>query len=188
MTKTLAFFDRLIVFVLGLALLLAGLLPAALYWDIPYVSDFLGQLDRSALTRLSAASWYNTVLITTAIIGFILGLWILLANIRSRAFSNRAIAPADPAHGDTVINVQRLSEAACDALVKRNDAITKAESRVAMEGQRPTVTFTVTADPAYSFNEVITILENADEDFRMANDTMDIDTVWKFQLDRIAVS
>lgn len=186
MTKTLAFFDRLLVFLLGLALLLAGLVPAALYWDIPYVSEFLGRLDRPALTEIPTESWYNPALLTTAIIAFILGLWILLANIRSRAFSNRAITPADPAHGDTIINVQRLSEAACDALVKRNDAITRADSKVAMEGQRPTATFTVTADPAYSFNEVIVILENANEDFRMANDTMDIDTVWKLQLDRIA--
>ena len=28
-------------------------------------------------------------------------------------------------------------------------------------------------------------LEAADEDFRLANHTMDIDTVWKLQLDRV---
>lgn len=185
MTKTLAFFDRLLVFLLGLVLLLAGLVPAALYWNIPYVSDFVGQFNRRGLLEVASLPWYNTALLITAIIAFILGLWILLANIRSRAFSNRAIAPADPAHGETVINVQRLSDAACDALVKRNDAIAKADAKVAMVGQRPTATFTVTANPAYSFNDVIVILENANDDFRLANDTMEIDTVWQLHLDRI---
>ena len=40
MTRTLAFFDRLIIFLLGLLLLAGGLIPAALYWDcLLYTSD-----------------------------------------------------------------------------------------------------------------------------------------------------
>ena len=41
MSKTLSFFDRLIVFLTGLVLLLAGLVPMAYYWDIPYVLSLI---------------------------------------------------------------------------------------------------------------------------------------------------
>lgn len=185
MTKGLAFFDRLITFLIGLVLLLAGLLPAALYWDIPYVSDWLNQFDRSAIATVRDQSWYNTALIVTALLLFLLGLWFILANVRSRAFSNREITPADPAHGETIINVQRLSEAAC-ATLSSEQAIAKADCRVAMVGQRPTATFTVTAQPEYQLEEAVQAIERANEDFRIANHTMEIDTVWKLHLDRVA--
>ena len=185
MTKTLAFFDRLLVFVVGLLLLLAGLVPAALRWDIPYASDVVKRLDRPYLGQIPSESWYQTALIATAIASLLLGLWFILANIRTRAFSNRDILAADPVHGETVINVQRVAEAACEALALA-DAITKAECKVAMVGQRPTATFTVTADPAYNLDDAIDAIEDANADFRLANDTMEIDSVWKLQLDRIA--
>ena len=41
MSKTLSFFDRLVVFLTGLLLLAAGLVPVAYYWEIPYVSEYL---------------------------------------------------------------------------------------------------------------------------------------------------
>lgn len=185
MTKGLAFFDRLITFLIGLTLLLAGLVPAALYWDIPYVSDWLDQVDRPAIATATDQSWYNTALIITALLLFLLGLWFILANVRSRAFSNREITPADPAHGETIVNVQRLSEAAC-ATLSSEQAIAKADCRVAMVGQRPTATFTVTAEPEYHLEEAIAAIERANEDFRVANHTMEIDIVWKLHLDRVA--
>ena len=185
MTKTLAFFDRLLVFLVGLALFLAGLVPVALRWNIPYASHVVRKIDRAALGQLPAESWYQAALITTAVLALLLGVWFILANIRSRAFSNREIMAADPVHGDTIINVQRVAEAACEALTLA-DAITKADCKVAMVGQRPTATFTVTADPAYNLDEAIEAIEDANADFRLANDTMEIDAVWKLQLDRIA--
>ena len=91
MTKTLAFFDRLLVFVVGLLLLLAGLVPAALRWDIPYASDVVKRLDRPYLGQIPSESWYQTALIAAAIASLLLGLWFILANIRTRAFSNLSL-------------------------------------------------------------------------------------------------
>ncbi|MDK8879404.1 hypothetical protein [Corynebacterium sp. MSK008] len=184
MTKTLSFFNRLAVFLLGLLLILAGLFPIAEYWQIPYLVDAADFLDRTRLIDLAYQDYYITALIIGAIVAAILGLWILLANIRSRAFSNRGILPADPEHGETVINVQRVSEAACSSLEHANE-IRRASSKVAMVGQRPTATFTVFANPEYPLEDAIRVIEAADQDFRMANHTMEIDTVWKLHLDRI---
>ena len=184
MTKTLGFFDRLIICLLGLLLIAAGLIPIAEYWDIPYLSDAAEYVNRSRLTGLSDQSAYITALIISDIIAAVLGLWVLLANIRSRAFSNRSIVPADPEHGETVVNVQRVAEAACTTL-EHTDEIRRATSKVAMVRKRPTATFTVVANPDYPLEEAVRVLEAADEDFRLANHTMDIDTVWKLQLDRV---
>lgn len=184
MTKTLSFFNRLAVFLLGVLLILAGLFPIAEYWQIPYLVDAADFLDRTRLIDLGNQDHYVAALIIGTVVAAILGLWILLANIRSRAFSNRGILPADPEHGETTINVQRVSEAACTSLEHANE-IRRASCRVAMVGQRPTATFTVVANPEYPLDEAVRIIEAADQDFRMANHTMEIDTVWKLQLDRI---
>lgn len=185
MTKTLSFFNRLVTLLLGLLLIFAALFPIAEFWEIPYLSDFIRTVDRSRLADLPYEDWYIKALIAATIIIAVLGLWILLANLRSRAFSNGNIVPADASHGDTVINVQRVSEAACNA-IQRLDEVQRADSRVAMVGQRPTVTFAVTANPNYPFEEIIRAIEAADDDFRLASHTMDIDTVWKLQFDRIS--
>ena len=185
MTKTLSFFNRLAVFLLGLLLILAGLFPIAEYWQIPYLVDAADFVDRTRLIDLGYQDHYITALIIGAILAAILGLWILLANIRSRAFSNRGILPADPEHGETIINVQRVSEAACTSLEHANE-IRRASCKVAMVGKRPTATFTVFANPEYPLEDAIRVIEAADQDFRMANHTMEIDTVWKLHLDRIA--
>jgi len=185
MTKTLSFFNRLAVFLLGLLLILAGLFPIAEYWQIPYLVEAADFVDRTRLIDLGYQDHYITALIIGAIVAAILGLWILLANIRSRAFSNRGILPADPEHGETIINVQRVAEAACTSLERANE-IRRASCKVAMVGKRPTATFTVFANPEYPFDDAVRVIEAADQDFRMANHTMEIDTVWKLHLDRIA--
>lgn len=185
MTKMLSFFNRLAVFLLGLLLILAGLFPIAEYWQIPYLVEAADFVDRTRLIDLGYQDHYITALIIGAIVAAILGLWILLANIRSRAFSNRGILPADPEHGETIINVQRVAEAACTSLEHANE-IRRASCKVAMVGKRPTATFTVFANPEYPFDDAVRVIEAADQDFRMANHTMEIDTVWKLHLDRIA--
>ena len=185
MTKTLSFFNRLAVFLLGLLLILVGLFPIAEYWQIPYLVEAADFVDRTRLIDLGYQDYYITALIIGAIVAAILGLWILLANIRSRAFSNRGILPADPEHGETIINVQRVSEAACTSLEHANE-IRRASCKVAMVGKRPTATFTVFANPEYPFDDAVRVIEAADQDFRMANHTMEIDTVWKLQLDRVS--
>ena len=62
MTRTLAFFDRLIIFLLGLLLLLGGLIPAALYWNIPYVSDFVRDINRSMIADVPGMNWYLSLI------------------------------------------------------------------------------------------------------------------------------
>lgn len=187
MTRTLAFFDRLIIFLLGLALLLGGLIPAALYWEIPYVSDVVRDVNRSMIADVPGMNWYTTALFIALAASIILGLWLILPNIRSRGFNNRAIAPAHPDMGDTRINVARLAEAACTH-AESTELVTKASQSVAYVGERPTATFTITANPEFDFETIVAYVEQIDADFRDAVDTMDIDTVFKLHLDKVTAA
>ncbi|WP_291313234.1 hypothetical protein [Corynebacterium sp. UBA2622] len=184
MTFALSALDRIVVLLTGLLLIAAGVIPVALYWRVPWLSEALLSYDRGQLASVPGQNWYATALIAALAALIILGLWFILANIRNRAFSNRGITPRDADHGETVLNVQRIAEAACTQL-EASPMVDKAASTVAMVGRRPTATFTVTADPGHSFADVARLLEQADEDFALACPGVDIDTVYKLQLDRI---
>lgn len=185
MTKTLAFFDRLLVFILGAAFLCLGFIPLTYFWDIPYVSEWTQQVDPVVISNLPYRSWYNTALIVGTVVLVVLGLWAVIANIRSRGFSTRAITAADAEHGTTEINVKRVAEAACHHLAT-NPMINSADAKVAMVETRPTVEFVAVANPAFSLDDVAAVLEAADKDFRMANHTMNVDTLWKLHYDQVA--
>lgn len=184
MTRRLAFIDRLIIFLLGLVLLAGGLVPAALYWDIPYVSEFVRGINRSLLTDVPGMNWYTGALIGTLIGAFILGLWLIMPNIRNRGFSNRFIGTARPDLGDTRINVARVAQAACNH-AESSEIVNQAKQTVAYVRDRPTATFTVTANPDYDLETIVAFVEAIDADFRDAVDTMDIDTVFKLHLDKV---
>lgn len=185
MTRTLAFFDRLIIFLLGLLLLVGGLIPAALYWDIPYVSEYVRGINRSLLTDVPGMNWYTGALVGTLIGALILGLWIIMPNIRNRSFNSRFIEPEQPELGETRINVARIAQAAC-AHAEQTEIVNSAKPSVAIVGDRPTATFTVTANPDFPLETVVVYVEQMDADFRDAVDTMDIDTVFKLHLDKVA--
>lgn len=184
MTRTLSIVDRVLVVLVGALLVAAGLAPVFLRWDVPYASPFVTALDRSRLASLADAPWLPYALVAGCALALIAGLWIVLANLRSRTFSNRAVTPADPDHGETVINVQRLAQAACDHL-ESTEGVSHVEQSVAMVGTRPTATFIVTTFPEVSLADATRLVESADRDFTAACGAMDIDTVFKLHLDRI---
>ena len=184
MTKVLAFFDRLIIFLLGLVLVAGGLVPVGLYWEIPYLSPFVRTLNRSALMDVPGMDWYGIALIGALVVSLVLALLLILPNIRSRSFSNRTLMPAQPELGNTRINVARVAQAACNH-AEDTSFVSKATQTVAYVGQRPTVTFTINANPNVELDTIISFAEQMDTDFRDAVDTMDIDTVFKLHLDKV---
>ncbi|WP_342318997.1 hypothetical protein [Corynebacterium mayonis] len=185
MTRALAVFDRFIVFIFGLLLLAGGLIPAAYYWEIPYVSHFLDtQIDRGKLVNVQSYSWFDTALIVTTALLALLGLWFLLANIQNRSFSNSPLSRDDGDGGTTTLNIRRIAEAACEQL-ELSPLISAAKPAVQMLGKRPTATFTVSAPPGAPLKEVTRLLELSDEDIAQACEGVDFDTVYKLQFNRV---
>lgn len=184
MTGKLAALNRIVAFLAGAVLIAAGLAPAALYWDIPVVSGAVARVDRARLADLPDQPWFFPAAVAALVLLLALGLWLILANIRSRAFDNRAAELAGPRAGSTVVNVKRVGDAACAALAS-HPLITRAACRVAYVGARPTATFTVVPDPALPLAEVAGLVEAADAQFADALEGVDLHTVYKVEIDRI---
>lgn len=184
MTKTLAAVDRVLVFLLGFLLTVAGLIPALLYFDVPYISSYVDKVDRSVLSTLADARWFPYVLVAGFVLTLLAGLWIVLANVRSRALSYFSITPARTDHGETDLNVQRIAQAACDYL-SAAPGVGRADHSVAMVGRRPTATFTVTMNPDVSLVDATHLIESAGKDFAAACGAMDIDTVYKLHFESV---
>ncbi|AWB83360.1 hypothetical protein [Corynebacterium liangguodongii] len=189
MTRTLSLIDRAIVFVLGLVIALAGLVPATLYWDIPRVSAHVraaaSRIDLGQLAGAQAHPAFGAALAVGGVLALIAGAWLLVANLRAHTVTHRGIIPADRAHGETTLGIARIAQAACEHM-SLSPAVEQARSTVTMVRPRPTVTFTVTANPEYDLADAIAAVERADRDFTTACGQMGIDTVYKLHLERIS--
>ncbi|WKD56840.1 hypothetical protein CAPI_01330 [Corynebacterium capitovis DSM 44611] len=187
MTRRLSIIDRILVALLGLLLLLAGLVPVFYRFDFPYnpgISEALRGADRAQLADVSARPWFPYALTAASLLFAVAGTWVIVANIRSRAFSMRSVGQGETGPEEIQVNVQRVADAAC-AHLQLSPAVVKVAKTTAWERSRPTTTFTVTADPDVGLGEIVALLEDADRDFRAACAGLDIDAVYKLHFDRL---
>ncbi|SER68820.1 hypothetical protein [Corynebacterium cystitidis] len=183
MTTRLAVIDRITVFITGVLVLLLGLVPAGLYFNIPVVTDTLREIDRSKIGDIPLAGWYIWGLVALAIILVIIGGSMLVTNLRSRHFSKQEVTrPTDS--GTTTVHVSKLAQT-MGAYLAQYEAIDKVGTNVAMVGDRPTITFILTADPSAELGPLVALVESVEQDFRDAVDDMDMDTVYRLQLSRV---
>lgn len=182
MTRKLSFFDRLAVFLAGLILVFIGLIPVGLYFDIPVVSEWMRSLDRAGVATVQDWSWYPWALGGIAALLIILGLPMIVANLRGRGFSRSTFE--DPEIGKTTVHLGRMASAIGDYL-KQSEPVTGVDSSVAMVKKRATISFTVHADPHADLRTLVHLIESIEEDFRDAIEDLDMDTVYKIHLDKV---
>ncbi|MHA2788039.1 hypothetical protein ACXZ66_02675 [Corynebacterium sp. S7] len=182
MTHTLSFFDRLVTLIAGAILVAAGLVPIGLYFDIPYLSPWLHSINFGVLTSLHESSWYPWALGIIAFVLVVIGLSMLGTNLRGRGFSRSDVRDDDS--GKTTVHLARMASAMGDYM-KESEPVTGVDTSVAMVKKRPTITFTVAADPHADLRTLVTLIENVEADFRDAVEDLDIDTVYKLHLNRV---
>ena len=112
-----------------------------------------------------------------------LGLWLIAANLRRRGF-NRVRSSATDKTGSVDLAVARLAGAVDDS-IEQFPGVTDVSHRVAMDRSRPTVTWTVTADPNVDVSRLRAELENSETDFRSAVRDMDLDTVYRLHVNAV---
>ncbi|STC69610.1 hypothetical protein [Corynebacterium pilosum] len=183
MKTSLAVIDRLTIFLVGVLLLVAGLVPAGLFFDIPYVSDWLRGIDRSVLTDTADSGWYIWALIALAALLIIGGVSMMVNNLRGRGFSKREVTGEDDP-GTTTIHLAKFAQAIGNYLCQ-NEAINKVDTSVATIGKRPTITFTLDTDPSADLQAIVDLIDGMEVDLRDAVEDMDIDTVYKLHLSRV---
>ncbi|WP_295629602.1 hypothetical protein [uncultured Corynebacterium sp.] len=84
MRKSTALLDRLVAAILGLILLAGGALGLAAVLDVAPMSEWTDGLRPSTLTDAVAADWFTWVLAAAVVLGFVLSIGLLAANVDRR--------------------------------------------------------------------------------------------------------
>ena len=108
MSKGLAAFDRIILFLLGLVLLASGLLPILMHFNVDFANEAARWVDHDTWGNLAQQPWFFSLLIGLTIVSALLGLWFIIANSRPRHF-NRVDSPASNEDGDIRMQMSNLS-------------------------------------------------------------------------------
>lgn len=84
MKRATVLIDRVLVVLLGLAMLAAGALGSAWHFDVPFALDVWARFDRREFLALPAQGWWGVALAGTAVIAAILAIGLLIGNLTPR--------------------------------------------------------------------------------------------------------
>lgn len=180
MSRGLAALDRIVLFVLGLVLLAAGVGIILVFAGVPEATQVAEQIDLTQVPDVTASPWWDVALGITAVLGVILGLWFMLANLGRRGF-NKVRSSSTDESGTIDLAVPKIASAIGRSLENHDDVV-RVNQRVAMDRSRPTVAWTITADPGIDVVHLRRQIEQSERDFREAVGDMDLDTLYKLHL------
>ncbi|PFG27247.1 Uncharacterised protein [Corynebacterium renale] len=174
MSKQLAGWDRFLLILLGLIALAGGVYGALVYFQVPQVMDFNAQFDARHLTDFAATGWMDVALGVVTLLCVILGLAYLISNLRARRFNKRP-SSASNEDGSIDIAVARIA-AAVSTQLSEFPRVNDTRHKVAMDRHRPTMQWTIKADPTIDIKALRSHLQSVEQDVRAAIGDMDIDT------------
>lgn len=180
MSRGLAFLDRLIVFLFGVVFLAAGLWALARALDPELIRAWPELIDAHVIDSAANWQWTPVILAAATVILTLLGLWLLLVNLRRHTF-NKVSSPLSSELGEITLSVGRLAGAVGDG-IKTWTHVSDVSHSVAVDRGRPTVTWTITADPSVDLPTLVSELEDNESDVRDALDDVDIDSVYLINL------
>ena len=183
MSKGLAAFDRIILFLLGLVLLASGLLPILMHFNVDFANEAARWVDHDTWGNLAQQPWFFSLLIGLTIVSALLGLWFIIANSRPRHF-NRVDSPASNEDGDIRMQMSNLSGGIASSM-EEIPGVISVDKKVSYDRARPTAEFTVTASPETNVESLRQHIDRAEADFRDAFENLDIDTVYRLHFERL---
>ncbi|MBC3186056.1 alkaline shock response membrane anchor protein AmaP [Corynebacterium sp. zg-331] len=184
MSRALSAVDRIILVFFGLLGLLGGAWGIASWLRVEQVSRVNRRIDASVFSTVQDSPWFTAALWITMILGVILGLWWIAANLRRRGF-NRLRSEASTAHGSIDISLVRVASAVGEDL-SEVPGVTRVRHRVAMERSRPTITWMIRGEAITDLLELREAIERNEEDLRAALPGIDVDSVYKINLAPVA--
>lgn len=181
MSRGLAAVDRFVVFLIGALGIAAGAWFLALHFGCPPAQDLNKRIDASAIGRVPENNWYLYLLMGILIISALIGLWLIIANARPRGFS-RVKSSASDREGTIGLNVSKIAEAVSRTVEQRVSRVESVNEKVAFDRNRPTVRWTINAHPSVRLEELKTVLEESEKDFRAAIRDIDVDTTYRLHV------
>lgn len=158
MRRTLQVVDRLVVGVVGLVLVAGGVL-ALLWWQrVPLIVDAVSEIDNSRIYSAPEQSWWAWSLLIATVALAVIGLWLLLGNVRPNRLRT-VLVGTEPGvvGGIRGVSVPDVGKAAAKSL-ERHRQIRSTQTRAYTDGVTPILEVTVTAEPTADGRDLIDLL------------------------------
>ena len=183
MSKKLAGVDRFILAILGLVLISLGVWPILIHFDVEFATYLAKWVDHDTWASLPEQSWWVYVLAGATVVLALLGLWLIIANLRHRRF-NTVHSDASDEGGAIKTSMTAIAGAVADTL-SNVDGVEKVSRLVAYDRARPTLQYEIMADPDTPLMRIKDAIEVNDRDFRAAFPDVDLDTTYKVHFTKV---
>lgn len=166
MSHLLSAVDRILVLLLGVALVATG--AWALLWllDVDEAHSIARYYDSSVLENFLDSQWYPVALVAVAAAAALAGISLVSANLRRRKF-DRLTASELPVGDSISVSVARVARSVGDSLAEKPD-VDSASTSTTMDRGRRVVQWVVTAQPDIDLAGLVSDIQTADEDFHAA--------------------
>ncbi|KQB84334.1 hypothetical protein [Corynebacterium oculi] len=180
MSRALSAIDRTLLILLGLLSLAGGLWGIAAWLEFEPTQQWIERIDASVLADAQESPWFLVALWATMILGIILGLWWIAANLRRRGF-NRQRSQASSTQGSIDISLTRMASAVGEAL-EEVPGVTRVRHKATVDRSRPTIAWTIRGEATTNLVELRSAIEQNEDDLRAALPGIDVDSVYKINL------
>lgn len=183
MSKTLAGVDRLILALLGIVLIALGVWPILIHFNVEFATYLAKWVDHDTWAGLPHQSWWAYALGAATIVLALLGLWLIISNLRHHRF-NTVHSDASDEDGAIKTSMTAIAGAVADTLAQV-EGVEKVSRLVAYDRARPTLQYQVLADPDTPLLRIKDAIEVNDQDFRVAFPDADLDTTYKVHFSQV---
>lgn len=174
MRRTLNSMNRLVVGAVGLSSAAAGVLTLLWWQGVNTVVDAAADIDNTAIRSAADQSWWPWVLLGATVLLGLIGLWLLLGNLRpNRLKTVRVGGSSGELGGLREVSVPDVGKAAAKSL-ERHRHIRSTNTRTYTDGKTPILELTVTADPAVDGRDLIDVLRAVRHQLQLSFEGSDV--------------
>lgn len=184
MSKAIITVDRLLVLLAALGLIFLGVWSILFYIDNPYARELAEYRNSRIWLSASKQPWFDWALGAIAVVAFIIGIWLIVANLRRRRIRTVASETASTDQGQISFNVSHIASAVASNL-ESCPKVTKVNSLTAFDRGRKSMEFTIHAAADVNVTSLRSQCAQAERDIRAAVGDADIDTSYRIELDAV---
>jgi hypothetical protein len=164
--------DRLVTAAIAITLLAGGIFTILWRLDVAIADKAIAHASPRWYALAPQQSWWDWTIGGIAIAAFVLGLWLVLANLRRNRL-NAVELDSTGNIGTLTVNVDEVGKAAAKML-EHHDAVHSASSTTVLERGQPIVRITVVSDAALSLAQVRRFAVDTEADLRTALSDIDV--------------
>ncbi|APT83999.1 hypothetical protein [Corynebacterium aquilae] len=180
MTRSLAFVDRLITLIFGLALLALGTFFIAINFGERHALDAQDWMKLDTWPAAYDWEYLPASLLAGGILATLIGLWLIVANLKRRRVARMNSSNNSPL-GTITVNVANVADAMAESL-EQLPKVNRASAKVVTDRKVKTLELTVTADPTVDVISLKRAIAQQEAAFRSAVRDMNLASSYRIHL------